>query len=154
MNVEKMRNILKKIHGIQFNDQNFLSTFYSSNNISFIKSLKEYESSMGTLFITGFWINFSMITLGYGEFLTDKTFLITRDVTDSFVSASYGSTKTLCDQYLGAKMTNKGRCRCAAQGALTTTLPPGEGRTLISEDSKEMGCFDSATHIGKGSSER
>ena len=109
---------------------------------------------MGTLLFTGCLIIISMINFGCGDFLTDKTFLITRNVTDSFVSTSYGSTKALCDQYLGAKMTDKGRCRCAAQGgSSTTTVRPGAGKTLISQDSKVIGCFDSATHIGKGSSE-
>uniref|UniRef100_A0A7M5VEQ3 Cnidarian restricted protein n=1 Tax=Clytia hemisphaerica TaxID=252671 RepID=A0A7M5VEQ3_9CNID len=102
---------------------------------------------MGILFLNVFWIIFAFITFGYGDFQTDKTFItITRDVRDSFVSTGKGSTKSLCDRYPGAKMIDEETCRCAVEGGLTTDSQ-GAVKTFKSQNTKEMGCFNSAIHI-------
>ncbi|XP_066927991.1 uncharacterized protein [Clytia hemisphaerica] len=85
----------------------------------------------------------SILTSGDGNF-RKRNFIIRRDVKDSFVY-DYVYTQMHCDRFPGAEVFDMERCRCAAQ-SVTNLVPPG--KTLISENNKEMGCFDSSIHIG------
>lgn len=86
----------------------------------------------------------SILTSGDGN-LRKRNFIIRRDVKDSFVY-DYVYTQMHCDRFPGAEVFDMERCRCAAQ-SVTNLVPPG--KTLISQNNKEMGCFDSSIHIGK-----